>query len=163
MVSTTAVMDTQFTEQFREILKAETNAKLRKLREDAFAAFSLSGFPTVKDEDWKYTNVSPITKETWQIAPFSPDFSPEGERSGEKLGTFSFRRNGFAALNLAFADFQVIRIAKETSVAEPIELHFAADKNIAIFPHVLIIAEAGSKAMIVESYEIGRASCRERV
>ena len=152
MVSTTAVMDTQFTEQFREILKAETNAKLRKLREDAFAAFSLSGFPTVKDEDWKYTNVSPIAKETWQIAPFSPDLSPSGERSGEKLGAFSFRRNGFAALNLAFADFQVIRIAKETSVAEPIELHFAADKNIAIFPHVLIIAEAGSKAMIVESY-----------
>ena len=65
---------------------------------------------------------------------------------------FGIRRNGFAALNLAFADFTVIRIAKETSIAEPIELSFAADENAAIFPHILVIAEAGSKATIVESY-----------
>jgi len=144
-------MESQFAEQFRKILKAETNADLRKLRENAFAEFSRSGFPTVKSEDWKYTSVASITKENW-TASFRPDLSPEGERPGEQFRTFNYRRNGFAALNLAFADFKVIRIAKETSVAEPITLAFAADENTAVFPHVLIIAEAGSKATIVESY-----------
>ena len=55
-------------------------------------------------------------------------------------------------MNAAFGDPKVIRIPKETSVAEPIEFHFAADGNTAIFPHILVIAEAGSKATIVESY-----------
>ena len=152
MVSTTAVMESQFTEQFREFVKSETNAELRKLREDAFAEFLQLGFPAVKSEDWKYTNVAPIAKENWTVAPFCPDFSPEGEKSGQKLGAFNFRRNGFAALNLAFADFKIITIPKETSVAEPIELSFDAEENRAVFPHILIIAEAGSKATIMESY-----------
>ncbi|MBK8466033.1 MAG: Fe-S cluster assembly protein SufD [Chloracidobacterium sp.] len=152
MVSTTAVMESQFTEQFREFLKAETDAGLRKLREDAFAIFSQLGFPTVKDEDWKYTNVAPIAKEKWVVTPFRPDFSPSGEKSGERLGKFNCRRSGFAALNLAFANFEVIHIAKDTSVEKPIELSFAADENTVIFPHVLVIAEAGSKATIIETY-----------
>jgi Fe-S cluster assembly protein SufD len=152
MGSTTAVMESQFTEQFKKLLLAETDAGLRKLREDAFAAFNLLGFPTVKSEDWKYTNVAPMAKENWTAAPFRPDFSPEGGKSGETFKTFNYRRNGFAALNLAFGDFKIITVPKETSVAEPIELSFAADENTAIFPHILIIAEAGSKATIVESY-----------
>ena len=152
MVSSTAVMETQFTEQFREILRSENDGALRKLREKAFAAFAELGFPAVKSEDWKYTNVAPIAKENWKVMPFSPDFSPEGEKSGEKLAAFNYRRNGFTALNLAFADLKVIRIAKDTSVAEPVELSFAAEDGSVIFPHILVIAEAGSKATIVETY-----------
>lgn len=144
-------METQFAEEFREIIKAETDPTLRKLREEAFAAFSLSGFPAAKNEDWKYTSVAPIAKENWTVSPFSPEFSPASENSGEKLAAFNFRRNGFTSLNVAFGDFKVIRIPKETSVTEPIEFHFAADENAAIFPHILVIAEAGSKATIVES------------
>ena len=147
-----AVVETQFTEQFREVLRSENDGALRKLREMAFAAFAELGYPAVKSEDWKYTNVAPIAKENWKVTPFSPDFSPEDEKSGEKLAAFNYSRNGFTALNLAFADFKVIRIAKDTSVAEPIELHFAADENSVIFPHVLVIAEAGSKATVVETY-----------
>lgn len=152
MVSTTAVMESQFTEQFNEFLKVETDADLRRLREDAFAEFSRLGFPTVKNEDWKYTNIAPIAKEDWSIASLSPDFSSKDEKSGELLRAFNVQRNGFAALNLAFGQFQVIRIPKETVVNEPIELTFAADENTAIFPHILVIAEAGSKATIIESY-----------
>ncbi len=152
MVSTTAVMESQFTEQFREFFKGENNVAVRELREKAFAVFTALGFPSVKSEDWKYTNVAPIAKENWMAAPFAPDFSPAGEKSGAKLGAFNFRRNGFAALNLAFADFKIITIPKETSVAEPIEFSIAAEENTAVFPHILIIAEAGSKATIIESY-----------
>lgn len=152
MTSTTAVMETLFTEQFREFLKTETDASLRKSREGAFAAFSLSGFPTVRDEDWKYTNVAPLVSgpERWSVASGQSEHLADNDF--DLIGRFNIRRNGFAALNLAFGEFQVIRIAKETSIAEPVELHFAADENTAVFPHVLVIAETGSKATIVESY-----------
>src|SRR5260370_36003512 len=33
---------------------------LRKLRRDAFARFCEVGFPTTHDEDWRFTNVTPI-------------------------------------------------------------------------------------------------------
>lgn len=151
MVSTTAVMETQFTKQFADFVKSETNDQMRKLREEAFAAFSLLGFPTVKLEDWKYTNVSPLANRQWSVTSSKDNTSAEG--TFDLLRSFNVRRNGLTALNLAFADVKVIRIAKETSVAEPIELTFVANENTAIFPHVLVIAEAGSKATIVESYD----------
>lgn len=152
MTSTTAVVETQFAEPFNGFLTAEQDPSFRSLRADAFAAFSELGFPVVKSEDWKYTNVAPIAKETWATPAFRPDFSPSGEKSGEMLRAFGSRRNGFTALNLAFADVKVVRIDKDTSIAEPIELSFAAGKDNAIFPHVLEIAEAGSKATIIETY-----------
>ena len=151
MVSTTAVMETQFAKQFADFVKSETNDQMRKLREEAFAAFSLQGFPTVKLEDWKYTNVSPLASRQWSVTSSKDD--PLAEGTFDLLRSFNVRRNGLTALNLAFADVKVVRIAKETSVAEPIELTFVADENTAIFPHVLVIAEAGSKATIVESYD----------
>ena len=41
---------------------------LKNLREEAFAYFTENGFPTVKNEDWKYTNVAPMAKADFQIA-----------------------------------------------------------------------------------------------
>jgi Fe-S cluster assembly protein SufD len=35
---------------------------LRRARLDSFAHFEQVGFPTVKEEDWKYTNVAPLAK-----------------------------------------------------------------------------------------------------
>lgn len=150
MVSTTAVMENQFTEQFREILRKENDPVLRQLRERAFAVFAASGFPTVKNEDWKYTNVAPLAGAAWSA------LRDPGEKVSaadvEFLTGFNIGRNGFAALNLAFAGFRVIRIPKDTSVPEPIELSFSADEGSAIFPHVLVVAGAGCKATIIETY-----------
>ena len=144
-------METQFAERFGEMIKSETNASLKGFREEAFGAFSLSGFPTPQIEDWKYTNVSAIAKENWTIAPL--ELADRSDSEGlDRLRSFNFRRNGFTALNLAFGSVKVIRIARETSAPEPIELSFAAGENAAVFPHVIVIAEAGSKATIVESY-----------
>ena len=149
-MATTAVMETQFAEQFGEFIKAETNADVKKLREEAFAAFSLSGFPTVRDEDWRYTNVASLVGGQWSV--ISSKTSELASSNLELLERYNFRRNGFAALNIALADITIVCIPTETSVAEPFEFHFAAGENAAIFPHILVIAEAGSKATIVESY-----------
>ncbi|MFN0278048.1 MAG: Fe-S cluster assembly protein SufD [Pyrinomonadaceae bacterium] len=141
-------MKSQFTEKFREFLKGETNDAARKLREKAFAWFEANGFPNVRDEDWKYTQIALVGSEKWIV----DSETTNDEVDSNKLQNFNFRRNGFTALNLAFGSFQVIRIARETTIETPIEIIFAADEGKAIFPHVVVIAEAGSKATIVESY-----------
>jgi Fe-S cluster assembly protein SufD len=151
MVSSTAVMETQFTENFKAFIRSESDAKLRKIRENAFAEFADLGFPTPKNEEWKYTKVDALISGQWSVVS-----EPKGSLSSEDIAVlrrFNFERNGFAALNLAFGDFKVIRIASETSVADPIMLSFAAAEGTVIHPHVLVIAEAGSKATIVESYD----------
>ena len=150
MVTTSAVIKSEFTGQFREFLKAEANVPVRKLREEAFAWFEANGFPTVRDEDWKYTNIASLVSGQWSVV--SGQSQNLSELDIEIVRQFASDRNGFAALNLAFADLKIVRIAKETSIAEPIELSFTADENTAIFPHILVIAEAGSKSTIIESY-----------
>jgi Fe-S cluster assembly protein SufD len=151
MALTTAVMDTQFGDQFRRAISGESNAGLRAIRERAFAAFGEMGYPHVKLEDWKYTSPAPIAKEQW-TAEQVPAREIDAD-AVELLRQFNYRRNGLTALHLAFADVHVLRIASETSVTEPIQLSFAPEAGTATFPHIIVIAEAGSKATIVEAYE----------
>jgi Fe-S cluster assembly protein SufD len=153
MASTTTVPETQFSEHFRRSLNGERNDSLRKLREEAFAEFVEAGFPSVRSEDWKYTNVASIAKEAWTPLAYPKELASVPDKSFEPLlREFNIGRNGFAALNLAFAEFYVVRIEKETSIDKPIELSFAAEENALRCPHVVVIAEAGSKATIVETY-----------
>jgi len=42
---------------------------LRSLRNDAFARFCQAGFPTTKDEDWRFTNVQAISRTAFDTAP----------------------------------------------------------------------------------------------
>lgn len=152
MVSSTAVMTNQFTEQFRESLQTESSASVKAFREKAFRFFNENGFPTVRHEDWKYTNTGRIANENWSVKVVSPGALITDERFENLLDSFSYKRNGFTALNAAFAEIICVTIPKETSVAEPITFEFSAPDGTAIFPHILVIAEAGSKATIVESY-----------
>src|SRR6185369_13407863 len=151
MVSSLAVVGTQFTEQFRELLNCK-NDDLRAFREDAFSFFEETGFPTPRNEEWKYTNVAPITKEDWRVVPVTLTGSPSTADDGGLFRRFNSQRNGFTALNAAFAAPVVYRIPKETVVDGPIEFSFAADEGTVIFPHVIVIAEAGSKATLIETY-----------
>ena len=144
-------METIYADAFKRFLSAAADEPddLRQLREDAFAAFTQMGFPVVKSEDWKYTNVAPLAAVEWKIGgrretPADIDL--------ELLDRFDGGRNGFTAMNVAFSEIVTLRISKDTSVDLPIEFTFSADDGSARFPHLLIIAEAGSKATIVEKY-----------
>ena len=143
MSSTTAVKETVFSKQYAEFRASLGDDAMVKLRDEAFACFEATGFPTVRDEDWKYTNVAAVGSGQWTV---------NSAGASGNVGEFNFRRNGFTALNLAFADAVVLRIPSETIVVEPIELSFTAEDGKAIFPHVIVIAESGSKATIVETY-----------
>ncbi len=58
-------------ENFTEFAKSAAGQKLpwlRKLREDAFARFCETGFPTTRDEDWRFTNVTAIARTAFRPA-----------------------------------------------------------------------------------------------
>lgn len=151
MALTTAVVETQFTEKFRKFLAAEPDPAMRKWREEAFAHFEKIGFPTPKDEDWKYTNVAPLAKGQWVPIPFDAA-SPMPSAYKERITEFDFRRNGFTALNAAFAHFAVSVIPKDMSMSVPETISYAAATGMMSTPHRVIVAEPGSKATIIESY-----------
>lgn len=147
----TAVMETIYADAFKRFLSAvDEPGELRRLREEAFEHFGDAGFPPVKSEDWKYTNVAPIAGREWKIG--SEQHRMPADVDLDLLSKFNFERNGFAAMNLAFGEIATLRITKETSVDEPIEFSFSGEEGAVAFPHLLVIVEAGSKATIVETY-----------
>ncbi|MGD9562084.1 MAG: Fe-S cluster assembly protein SufD [Pyrinomonadaceae bacterium] len=152
MVSSIAVKKTQFADEFKKLIEAENDQAMRTLRERAYEYYAENGLPTPRLEDWKYTNVAEIGKQEWTAGRFGFEMPTLETDVREILGRFAFDRNGFTALNLAFAEVAVVRIPKDTVVEEPIEFSFAAPEGTAEFPHVIVIAEAGSKATIVGVY-----------
>ena len=197
------VKETNYGATFRENLAREENAWLKYLRENAFEFFTENGFPTVKNEEWKYTNVAPIEREIFEITngravdaeKISELFSktesenrvvfvnnklnqeltnlsnlPEGAKIlnlnkaiqdeifsqivRKNLGkSVNAEANGFTALNTAFIEEGVfIFVPKNTKIETPIHLIFINDENTASFPRVLLVAERGGEAMLIESY-----------
>jgi len=184
-------------------------AWLEGLRRAAFQWVAERGFPTAKDEAWKYTRVGPILEIPFEPAePADPDagrrlssgaidqlagdlggtrlvfvngyFAPElsslkklpkgaqvsslasalaqeGE-SLEPLLSRPFREptHAFTALNAAFAeDGAFVQVPAHTAIEEPIHLVFLSDtgKNpLVSHPRSLVLAGAGSRATIVETY-----------
>jgi Fe-S cluster assembly protein SufD len=60
-----------YLESFTEFAKdtaRETPPWLRELREFAFARFCSAGFPTTRDEDWRFTNVTALARMPFQLA-----------------------------------------------------------------------------------------------
>ena len=47
---------------------ADSPSWVERLRENAFARFEKLGFPSIKHEEWKYTNVAPIAKAEFNLA-----------------------------------------------------------------------------------------------
>jgi Fe-S cluster assembly protein SufD len=143
---------------------------LAELRRRAFRRFEELGFPTAKNEAWKYTGIQAILATDWKPRPRGlrpPSRVPAGVRVrpmaealdvvGPHLGAIaSFDDNAFAALNTAlFDEALVIEIARGAQVAEPIALPFGGEPHPdpeVSFPRVLILARAGSQASIVETY-----------
>ena len=153
MALSQTVAETQFTEQFKKSLESRSADSLLGLREEAFDYFSENGYPTPRNEDWKYTNVAPVGTVDWVVKPVGASTSAAAKDVNAIIRRFRFDRNGFTALNIAFSESMVLRIPRETAVEQPIEIKIAAENGSAVFPHIVIIAEAGSKATIVETYE----------
>lgn len=140
--------ETIYKQDFQTLLEQTQNAELKDLRLKAFDFFTENGFPTPKNEEWKYTNVAEIQNPKFKISALKNE-----NQQSNFLKEFNYERNGFTALHLAFADVVILMIPKETSVEKPFEFNFKADENSANFPHIIVVAEQGSKATIIENYE----------
>jgi Fe-S cluster assembly protein SufD len=150
-----AFLGREFTSAYVASLDAGVTRKVLGLRELAFGWFQEHGLPTPKSEDWKYTNVASLRSENWIVDEVLGEIPDEALSF---LSKFNFERNGFTALNLAFADAKVIRIARNSVEKTPIELSFGGEDSRATFPHIAVIAEAGSEATLIETYSSNAAS-----
>jgi len=71
-IQNTAIQNLErYLELFSDLSKRVPGSELRwlkRLREDAFARFCETGFPTTHDEDWRFTSVSAIAKTHFALA-----------------------------------------------------------------------------------------------
>jgi len=146
-------------EQFTQQEPAEP--WLQKLRDSAFARFTELGFPTTRDEEWRYTNVAPIARTNFVgQAPGLPSNVPVAslpEIDREHLGRYA-PQNAFVALNTAFLrDIAFVRVARGTVVVQPIEINHVVSGQAGSLPHAhprtLIVVAPGAQCTIVETYK----------
>ncbi len=119
MNSSTQHKDTEnFLDAFKHF-SGPGNGTLSGIRREAIDSFSALGFPTTKNEEWKYTNVAPILKNTFQTASgalslTAEDIRPfcltgkdsirlvfENGRFNQELSTIQAQANGIIVGNLA--------------------------------------------------------------
>jgi Fe-S cluster assembly protein SufD len=146
---------------------------LKEIRERAIARFAEVGFPTTRLEQWRFTNVQPISetpfalhRASWELGPVSAGVTvstlgsavataPDFLRA--HLGRYaSVETSPFTALATAFlADGIVIRVAPQAVLAEPIRVtcRIPSGSNPMTHPRLLIVVERGAQAKIVEAYE----------
>ena len=63
--------DHSYLQEFESFQSGEddgTASWLKSLRREAFRDFETLGFPTLRDEDWKYTNVAAIARQNFSLA-----------------------------------------------------------------------------------------------
>ena len=174
---------------------------LRRLRDRAAARFAELGFPTRRDEAWRFNDLRPLAAETFALADpdlvtgasqlyalgadtvrlvlvngrISPELSrvgalPPGVWLASLKDTLAARpelvephldqgeaggRQPFAALNAAlFADGFVLALDPAAVLDRPLEvIHWGqAPKPAAIHSRSLILAGAGSRATVLESF-----------
>jgi Fe-S cluster assembly protein SufD len=142
-------------------MMAAATSELQEIRKRAAECFEARGYPTKRDEEWKYTSVTSIVKAQFPTtAPIPNGHSLREALEGdsglveEHLGRYaSVEDNGFVALNTAnFEDGAFLHIPKNTVVEEPLWIDYTAVSEKTIHPRNLIIVGANSQVRIVERY-----------
>jgi Fe-S cluster assembly protein SufD len=85
-------VSTAYVEQF-STARPDGPAWLSAIRERAMASFQAAGFPTTKNEDWHFTNPSPIAEATF--APMRP---PAGVLSADDVAPWLFGESSWPRL-----------------------------------------------------------------
>lgn len=127
---------------------------VEQLREAAFQRFVDVGFPTTRDEEWRFTNVSSIARQNFAVAlPKAADgIADEAKQHLAKYAAFD--RNPFVALNTAFLNrVAVFRVPAGTVLEQPIEITYEATADAATHPRTLILVGANAQCRIVETYK----------
>ncbi len=62
-------------ENFETRLNGNADLPLHKIRKEAIAAFDRMGFPSIRMEDWKYTNIQPLLKNQYPLTNIEADLT----------------------------------------------------------------------------------------
>jgi len=157
-----------------ESARAKDRPALVKLRHNAIERFAGLGFPTLEDEDWRFTPLASLTRVPFQMAPSGdgPELMyPDGvivcdlvqaiaehpELVEPHLARYAdFEEHAFTALNTAFLqDGTFVYIPPDRVFQEPIGLNFfarAIDSPLVWHRRVLIVAGRNSQATFCETY-----------
>ncbi|HMA17116.1 MAG TPA: Fe-S cluster assembly protein SufD [Thermoanaerobaculia bacterium] len=127
-----AAFERSLEESFRESRSPRDPEWLIAIRRTAMERLREIGFPSLRDEDWKYTNVAPILKTPFEPAPEEGPRRIEAPREGTQLVFV----NGRHAPALSSAPRDGVRIASlrdilatEPELAEPYLGRIARDGN----------------------------------
>jgi Fe-S cluster assembly protein SufD len=141
-----------------------------ELRERGAARFAEVGFPTTRQEAWRFTDVRAIAGTSYGTATSRwsvdangakalrvGDLSSAGDIAQAHLGRYAdLAANPFTALATAFLDdVQVVSIPAKTDVSSPIRLshRFEGSGTVMATPRVLIVLGDQSRATVIESHE----------
>jgi Fe-S cluster assembly protein SufD len=83
--------------RFDRVAAGSGRGWLRPVRQAAIARFAELGFPTIRDEDWRFTNVAPIAQ-----AVFAPANGSHAELSPRDIAQFAVP--GFVGTQLVFVN-----------------------------------------------------------
>jgi len=138
---------------------------LQQLREAAFQRFAELGFPTTRDEEWRFTNVAPIARTNFRVAAANPllripsgvrQLTP-GDAKPHLAQHAAFDQNAFVALNTAFLNqIAVLQIPRGAVIEEPIEITYEVTDQpgrVAVHPRTLILVGSNAQCTIVETYK----------
>ena len=134
---------------------------LQKLRESAFARFTELGFPTTRDEEWRFTNVAPIARANFvgQAPGLAGQIAVADLREADRehLGKYA-GQSAFVALNTAFLKkVAFTRVARGAIIERPIEINHLATGQagglLHAHPRTLIVVAPGAQCTIVETYK----------
>jgi Fe-S cluster assembly protein SufD len=85
-------VSTAFLEQFTAV-RTDGPAWLKAVRERAMASFQSSGIPTMRNEDWHFTNPAPIAE-----GAFGPMQPPSGRLTADGISSWLFGEPGWPRL-----------------------------------------------------------------
>ncbi len=126
---------------------------IQKLRDEAFARFAEQGFPTTHNEEWRFTNVKPVTSVSWASWPAHKP-APIPEQARLHLAKHASLDNPFVALNTAFLnEVRVITVPRGATLEAPIEITCEGTDGTAAHPRTLILVGANAQCAIIETYK----------
>jgi Fe-S cluster assembly protein SufD len=160
---------------FDEKMSEGGGLSLRPLRRKALARFADLGFPTLKDEEWRFTNLAALVRTSFEpgddgtLVPPTPLDGVIVCRLTDALVRHpdlvephlarlaDYEKHAFTALNTAFLrDGYFVHVPPGKVLEEPIRLDIAApasDRPLVWHRRCLILAGRGSRASVVENYD----------
>ena len=129
---------------------------VQELRDAAFRRFVELGFPTTRNEEWRFTNVAPIARAA--IAPLIGAGNIPQEAQAHLARHADIDRNAFVALNTAFlGEIAFFRVPRGEVRAEPIAISYQSKPGTSRLqgtnPRSLIVVGPDAHCTIVETYE----------